>query len=154
MSNKIAYRGGDAVGLVLNVMLPESQDSPTLRLESIVDDRISMPILLEFQIPEFGVGFGSDPVFGARVPLATINEDDKSRSCEDNIGPASQGRSNPIASTDGPEGLAQLNLRLGVAPLYAGHAVAASLWCQHIGCGCRCAPSIIHLGQLPLALVE
>jgi hypothetical protein len=118
--------------IILNLMLPKTQDAPALRAQGSHDLRISRSVAPHLLVPECGSRFRSSAMNGTAMPEAAINKDRNAGGYKHDIGPADALALNPVPKTYCPEGSTQRDLRDGVATSDLRHAEPALCSAEYI----------------------
>ena len=77
------------IGRFLQGMLPDTDDLPTFLAELACDAFVASPVVFEFLVPEFPVGFGPRVALGASVPETSVDEDGELLLWKSKVRPAS-----------------------------------------------------------------
>lgn len=122
------HRGADeSSGIAGVVVFPESEHGPAVCFQGSSDSGVSRSVRRDLLVPVVAIGRRAGAVDGASVPEAAIDVYGDPPSGENDVGSnqASAGRSDweihPVSETQPMQGLAQGELRSGVAPPVCPH---------------------------------
>lgn len=85
---KAFFDSAEAAFKVLEVVLPEPNDSPALRTQLSFHAPVSARISLKLQRPKTSIGCRLPSVLGTSVPEAAVHEDGEAGAWEDEVGAA------------------------------------------------------------------
>ena len=119
----------------LQLAFPDDEDVPAFSLQLAPHFLVPLLISFYFGFPEVGVGFGCC-VVGAvfmTVPEAAVDEDDGMILRQNYIGfPGKSFIVDAVAEAHSPQGMTELQLRLGISGTDVRHVEVSLIWSEYI----------------------